>query len=243
MESSLGPKMSSGREGFKQSNPSSHDVGPDGISVNVAEHVVENIKTPVNNSNEDDKCVLCWRLLRQRSPWSSHRIVRSGDLPVASVLCCSHVFHAECLEEMTPRSKIHDPSCPTCLKDAAGKGEASSSALKPLRLPVVLGSAESKQVANTLTGGAGNISERLSEHLDSGLRRNQSSLLMPRRSGSSLMKNHFKKHISFKGKAVNDLFSVKAAASRRRSVPPNPDSSHNSQNPVGCSKAVRLSKK
>lgn len=62
------------------------------------------------------KCGLCERSLLQRSPWSSRRIVRSGDMPVAGVLSCCHVFHAECLDQTTPKARKSDPPCPLCVK-------------------------------------------------------------------------------------------------------------------------------
>ncbi|XVE53208.1 hypothetical protein DITRI_Ditri02bG0185600 [Diplodiscus trichospermus] len=62
------------------------------------------------------KCGLCERFLSQRSPWSSRRIVRSSDMPVAGVLSCRHVFHAECLEQTTPKTSKSDPPCPICIK-------------------------------------------------------------------------------------------------------------------------------
>lgn len=68
------------------------------------------------NPSDGFKCGLCERFLSQRSPWSSRRIVRSGDMPVAGVLSCLHVFHAECLEQTTPKMRKNDPPCPTCAR-------------------------------------------------------------------------------------------------------------------------------
>lgn len=62
------------------------------------------------------KCGLCEKYLFQRSPWGSRRIVRSGDMPVAGVLSCCHVFHAECLDQTTPKARKSDPPCPVCMK-------------------------------------------------------------------------------------------------------------------------------
>ncbi|XP_073303280.1 uncharacterized protein [Primulina huaijiensis] len=62
------------------------------------------------------KCGLCERFLSQRSPWGSGRIVKSGDMPVAGILSCRHVFHAECLEQTTPKGHKNDPPCPICAK-------------------------------------------------------------------------------------------------------------------------------
>ncbi|GJN20570.1 hypothetical protein PR202_gb07962 [Eleusine coracana subsp. coracana] len=73
-----------------------------------------------NNVMEKTRCDLCERLLTKRSPWGSRRIVRTGDLPVASVLPCCHVYHAECLERTAPKWQKHDPPCPVCDK-LAGK--------------------------------------------------------------------------------------------------------------------------
>ncbi|KAF2299205.1 hypothetical protein GH714_030961 [Hevea brasiliensis] len=67
-------------------------------------------------SSDGFKCGLCERFLSQRSPWSSRRIVRSGDMPVAGVLSCCHVFHAECLEQTTPKAHKNDPPCPLCVR-------------------------------------------------------------------------------------------------------------------------------
>nr|GMD28703.1 RING finger protein [Ipomoea batatas] len=72
------------------------------------------------NVSEGFRCGLCDRFLSQRSPWSSRRIVRSGDMPVAGVLSCRHVFHAECLEQTTPKSRKSDPPCPICAKVEEG---------------------------------------------------------------------------------------------------------------------------
>ncbi|KAL6983467.1 hypothetical protein U1Q18_016853 [Sarracenia purpurea var. burkii] len=66
--------------------------------------------------SESFKCGLCERFLSQRSPWSSRRIVKSGDMPVAGVLSCRHVFHAECLEQTTPKMRKNDPPCPVCVR-------------------------------------------------------------------------------------------------------------------------------
>ncbi|KAK9063588.1 hypothetical protein SSX86_017459 [Deinandra increscens subsp. villosa] len=62
------------------------------------------------------KCALCERFLSQRSPWSGHRIVRTGDFPITGVLPCRHVFHAECLDQTTPKACKNDPVCPLCAK-------------------------------------------------------------------------------------------------------------------------------
>ncbi|KAL3688411.1 hypothetical protein R1sor_014720 [Riccia sorocarpa] len=63
---------------------------------------------------EAQACGVCSRLLAQRSPWSSYRMVGSADCTVVGVLVCGHVYHAECLEQATPEAKRQDPPCPRC---------------------------------------------------------------------------------------------------------------------------------
>ncbi|XP_021746934.1 uncharacterized protein LOC110712784 [Chenopodium quinoa] len=82
----------------------------------VSERLESEFLARTSNANEGFKCGLCDRLLSQRSPWSSRRIVKSEDMPVAGVLSCRHVFHAECLDQTTPKSHKNDPPCPICSK-------------------------------------------------------------------------------------------------------------------------------
>lgn len=86
--------------------------------------------------SESFKCTICERFLSQRSPWSSRRIVRNGDMPVASVLSCRHVFHADCLDRETHKATKNDPPCPLCGKsdDSSSPRQRISSKLK-INLP------------------------------------------------------------------------------------------------------------
>ncbi|GAB2280258.1 hypothetical protein Dimus_014900 [Dionaea muscipula] len=79
-----------------------------------------------NPAAEGSKCGLCERFLSQKSPWSSRRIVRSGDMPVTGVLACCHVFHAECLEQTTPKARKSDPPCPLCYRTPTEEEEEDS---------------------------------------------------------------------------------------------------------------------
>ncbi|XP_073109500.1 LOW QUALITY PROTEIN: uncharacterized protein [Elaeis guineensis] len=78
---------------------------------------------PYNNRYGDANCGLCERLLSQRSSWGSCCIVRGGDTPIAGVLSCWHVYHAECLECNTPKLQKHDPPCPLCEKSEENASE------------------------------------------------------------------------------------------------------------------------
>ncbi|XWS54946.1 hypothetical protein CRYUN_Cryun10bG0133100 [Craigia yunnanensis] len=59
-------------------------------------------------------CGVCSKLLSEKSLWSSQKIIISNELSVVSVLTCGHVYHAECLENMTPEIDKYDPACPIC---------------------------------------------------------------------------------------------------------------------------------
>ncbi|XP_022726533.1 uncharacterized protein LOC111282631 isoform X2 [Durio zibethinus] len=59
-------------------------------------------------------CGVCSKLLLEKSLWSSQKIIISNELSVVAVLTCGHVYHAECLENMTPEIDKYDPACPVC---------------------------------------------------------------------------------------------------------------------------------
>lgn len=69
-------------------------------------------------------CGICTKLLTERSSWSSN------ELAVVSVLICGHVFHAECLESMTPEFNKYDPACPVCTFGEKQALKMSEKALK-----------------------------------------------------------------------------------------------------------------
>ncbi|MQM07550.1 hypothetical protein Taro_040391, partial [Colocasia esculenta] len=99
------------RETFPWSSGSSIDFA------DVAEQIEHEFSGfSLNSISDRSKCGLCERLLSQRSPWSSRRIIRSGDMPIAGVLSCWHVYHAECLDRITPKTRTQDPPCPLCEK-------------------------------------------------------------------------------------------------------------------------------
>ncbi|KAJ4915723.1 RING/U-box superfamily protein [Raphanus sativus] len=77
------------------------------------------------------RCGLCNRYISQKSPCGSRSIVRNRDMPVTGVLPCQHVFHAECLDQSTPKAHRGDPPCLICIKQ---EGEQSKSHNIVLRL-------------------------------------------------------------------------------------------------------------
>ncbi|KAL9231663.1 hypothetical protein vseg_006860 [Gypsophila vaccaria] len=59
-------------------------------------------------------CGICSKHLSEKSAWSSEKIVGGNELEVVAVLICGHVYHAECLETITPEVNKYDPACPVC---------------------------------------------------------------------------------------------------------------------------------
>ncbi|WVZ56790.1 hypothetical protein U9M48_007271 [Paspalum notatum var. saurae] len=200
MEASPELNTSSRREGFRWSNASSYDFGYDGDAIDISDHIsIESQRSPTS-SVRFLKCGLCERFMRQKSPWTSNRIVRNTDMPVAAVLPCRHVFHADCLEESTPKTEVHEPSCPVCTQAADDAGQVSFSeplhvALRSARRNLPLGG-----------GAAGNSNSTNPPRSDHGLKRNHSAIA-PRRSGGSLFCNRFKRQFPFKARIGKDLFS------------------------------------
>ncbi|XP_057731473.1 uncharacterized protein LOC130946663 [Arachis stenosperma] len=60
-------------------------------------------------------CGACSRLLTERSAWGNQKFFTSSDVSVVAVLVCGHVYHADCLETMTPETDSYDPACPICM--------------------------------------------------------------------------------------------------------------------------------
>jgi len=59
-------------------------------------------------------CRICSKVLTEKSVWSSQKIIAGSELSVVAVLICGHVYHAECLEAITPEINKYDPDCPLC---------------------------------------------------------------------------------------------------------------------------------
>uniref|UniRef100_A0A803LP92 RING-type domain-containing protein n=1 Tax=Chenopodium quinoa TaxID=63459 RepID=A0A803LP92_CHEQI len=75
-------------------------------------------KTSVRNSRsisiDFQTCGICSKLLSEKSPWSTQKFIAGNELSVVAVLICEHVYHAECLETITPEVNKYDPACPVC---------------------------------------------------------------------------------------------------------------------------------
>lgn len=76
-----------------------------------------NLQPKGNQTTDIQTCGICSKLLKEKSPWSTHKIVSTNDLPISAVLVCGHVYHAECLETSTSETDIYDPPCQVCLNN------------------------------------------------------------------------------------------------------------------------------
>ncbi|XP_020219545.1 uncharacterized protein LOC109802554 [Cajanus cajan] len=76
-------------------------------------------------------CGACSKPLTERSAWGSQKFIAGNDLSVVAVLVCGHVYHAECLETVTPEADSYDPACPVCM---VGEKNLSKFSKKGLRL-------------------------------------------------------------------------------------------------------------
>ncbi|RDY11958.1 hypothetical protein CR513_03308, partial [Mucuna pruriens] len=81
-------------------------------------------------SMDSQSCGACSKLLTERSAWGSQKFIAGGDLSVVAVLVCGHVYHAECLETMTPEADSYDPACPICM---VGEKQLSKISKKGIR--------------------------------------------------------------------------------------------------------------
>ncbi|XP_031391619.1 uncharacterized protein LOC116203820 isoform X1 [Punica granatum] len=182
-------------EAFRWSSSSSYDFGLDGERYDVVENL-ENPMSPNSGSAVDQKCGVCRKLLVQKSPWSSNRIMRGNDMPIAGILPCGHVFHADCLEHVTPKTQIHEPPCPLCLK-VVGAGEESESASVSEPLHLALRSLRSSRRGVVVSEAQQEASEKQSgKWARVGSRWNI---------GGSSIRKRLKKHLTFKSKVSDAL--------------------------------------
>ncbi|KAH6767193.1 hypothetical protein C2S52_018176 [Perilla frutescens var. hirtella] len=147
-------------------------------------------------------CGVCAKLLTERSlwGWSNQKIVSTNELAVVSILTCGHVYHAECLEYMTPEINKYDPACPVCtyggkqavkMCEKALKAELDIKARKRSRKRIVDGDLKTNvSFDHDEHGGAEGKGSKVS-----------SSIIKK----SSLGKPFLKRHFSFSSKSGKSL--------------------------------------
>lgn len=148
-------------------------------------------------------CGVCMKLLIERSSWGwrSQKMIPTNELAVVSVLTCGHVYHAECLENMTTEVNKYDPPCPVCtygekqaakMSEKAMKAEMDMKARKRSRKRVIDINLDSDVVIDHHKGGE-----------EKGLRTSSSK--------RSIGKPFLNRHFSFSSKASTSLSENQSA--------------------------------
>ncbi|EOA27183.1 hypothetical protein CARUB_v10023294mg [Capsella rubella] len=81
-------------------------------------------------SNDQQNCGACSRSLSEKSLLTSQKMFATNELSVAAILACGHVYHSDCLEQMTPEIDKFDPPCPICTLGEKKTFKLSEKALK-----------------------------------------------------------------------------------------------------------------
>lgn len=153
-------------------------------------------------------CGVCSKLLTEKSSWSGQKIIANNELSVVAVLTCGHVYHAECLENMTPEINKYDPACPVC---AFGEKQTLKLSEKALRAEMDL-KARNKRSRNRVVDsdldGDSFVLDRLKsvEHHGKGPKMGLSSSMK-----SSLGKPFLRRHFSFGSKGSKNLLESHSA--------------------------------
>ncbi|XP_013599169.1 PREDICTED: probable serine/threonine-protein kinase DDB_G0278665 isoform X2 [Brassica oleracea var. oleracea] len=105
--------------------PLSYDNGCFGLERDKIDHHSNRM-----SNHQKQTCGACARPLSEKSLWSSQNIFMTNELSVSAFLACGHVYHGECLEQMTPEIDKFDPSCPICTLGEKKTAMLSEKALK-----------------------------------------------------------------------------------------------------------------
>ncbi|KAF8098539.1 hypothetical protein N665_0264s0040 [Sinapis alba] len=97
------------------------------------------------SNHHQQSCGACCRPLSEKSLWSSQKIFMTNELSVSAILACGHVYHGECLEQMTPEIDKFDPSCPIC---TLGEKKTAKLSEKALRVEMDLKARHNKRLRN-----------------------------------------------------------------------------------------------
>ncbi|CAN8314636.1 unnamed protein product [Cochlearia groenlandica] len=97
------------------------------------------------SNNDEQNCGACSRSLSQKSLLSSQKMFATNELSVAAILACGHVYHSECLEQMTSEIDKFDPTCPVC---TFGEKKTHKLSEKALRADLDLKTKQNKKLRN-----------------------------------------------------------------------------------------------
>ncbi|KAL7206764.1 hypothetical protein ACSBR2_019470 [Camellia fascicularis] len=162
----------------------------------------------VSPSTDMQTCGFCSKLLTEKSSWGTQKIIATNDLAVVAVLICGHVYHAECLENMTPEISKYDPACPVC---TFGEKQALKLCEKALRAEMDLKARNKRSKNRIVSSDFDNDSVVFDGHKMSGLDEKNLKMISSSRMKSSLGKPFLKRHFSFGSKGTRPLLENQSA--------------------------------
>ncbi|KAK7351876.1 hypothetical protein VNO77_11622 [Canavalia gladiata] len=147
-------------------------------------------------------CGICSKLfLSENSSWSSQKII-ANDLSIVAVLICGHVYHAECLESMTPDMNKYDPVCPVC---TFGEKQTMKLSEKALKAEMDL-KARNKKSKNRVADSDIDDDSVVFDHFKGGRLKGKSPRMGSSSSGrSSFAKPFLRRHFSFGSKGSRSV--------------------------------------
>ncbi|XP_028767929.1 uncharacterized protein LOC114743456 [Neltuma alba] len=145
-------------------------------------------------------CCVCSKLLTERSSWSAQKIIASNELSVVAVLVCGHVYHAECLESLTPEINKYDPTCPVCTWGEKQTFKLSEKALKA-RMEF---KARNKRSMNRVVDSGTDDDSIVFDHFKGGGNQHKVSRMRLNSSGRNSSGKPFLRHFSFGSKSRKD---------------------------------------
>lgn len=148
-------------------------------------------------------CGVCSKLLTEKSSWGTQKIIATNELAVVAILICGHVYHAECLENMTSEINKYDPACPVC---TFGEKKLLKLSEKAMKADLELKAKMNKKSRSRVVDGDMNGDDITFDRYKSSGHEGRS----PKMSSSSSMKSSagkpfLKRHFSFGSKGSRSL--------------------------------------
>lgn len=148
-------------------------------------------------SNDIQTCGVCSKLLTEKSSWGAQKIISTNELAVVAILICGHVYHAECLENMTSEINKYDPACPVC---TFGEKKVIKLSEKALRADLELKGKMNKKSRSRVVDGDMNGDDIIFDRYKSSPKMSSSSSMK-----TSAGKPFLKRHFSFGSKGSRSL--------------------------------------
>lgn len=172
----------------------SFDSENSGFSVENVSSSSQNLGSPIDLQT----CGICAKILTERSSWgwSSQKMVPANELAAVSVLACGHVYHADCLEYLTPEISKYDPACPVCTH-----GEKRVMKMSEKLLKAELGVKARKRFTKRVVDSDPKSNMWFDHHKRSEVEERGPNISSSKSMKSSLGKPFLKRHFSFSLKA------------------------------------------